>query len=84
MITIHNNPENLALPPRFKHLRFQCADVDTVDASRFFAPAYAFIEEGRGAGEGAAAALYFACGLIRLRIMPRTCACKHAIALLAS
>ncbi len=54
MITIHNNPENLALPPRFRQLRFQCADVDTVDISRFFAPSYAFIEEGRGAGEGGA------------------------------
>ena len=53
VITIHNNPENLALPARFRHLRFQAADVDTVDITQFFAPSYAFIEEGRAAGEGA-------------------------------
>jgi hypothetical protein len=53
VITIHNNPDNLKLPSRFKHLRFQLADVDTQDVSRFFSPTYSFIEEGRAADEGA-------------------------------
>lgn len=52
VVTIHNNPENMALPARFRHLRFQCADVDTVDITQYFAPSYTFIEEGRAAGEG--------------------------------
>lgn len=52
VITIHNNPENMKLPTRFKHLRFQLADVDTQDVSQFFDASYQFIEEGRGANEG--------------------------------
>ena len=52
MITIHNNPENMKLPERFKQLRLQLADVDTQDVSQFFDASYQFIEEGRGAGEG--------------------------------
>ena len=52
VITIHNNPENMKLPKRFKQLRLQLADVDTQDVSQFFDTAYQFIEEGRGAGEG--------------------------------
>ncbi|BDA42767.1 probable dual specificity protein phosphatase 6 at N-terminal half [Coccomyxa sp. Obi] len=52
VITIHNNPENMQLPAKFKHLRLQLADVDTQDISKFFATAYTFIEEARGANEG--------------------------------
>ncbi|EIE24571.1 phosphatases II [Coccomyxa subellipsoidea C-169] len=52
VITIHNNPENMQLPSRFKHLRLQLADVDTQDVSKFFAPTYTFIEEARAANEG--------------------------------
>lgn len=62
VISIHNNPENMALPARFKHLRFQCADVDTVDITKFFAPSYSFIEEGRSANEGETV-LFHPCGL---------------------
>ena len=54
MITIHNNPENLKLPGRFKQLRFQLADVDTQDVSQYFNASYEFVEEARGAGEGGA------------------------------
>ena len=46
----------MKLPSRFKHLRFQLADVDTQDVSQFFDASYQFIEEGRGANEGAACA----------------------------
>lgn len=53
VITIHNNPENMKLPAKFKHLRLQLADVDTQDISKYFAPSYAFIEEARAANEGA-------------------------------
>ena len=53
VVTIHNNPENMQLPGRFKHLRLQLADVDTQDVSKFFAPSYTFIEEARAANEGA-------------------------------
>ncbi len=52
VITIHNNPENMQLPAKFKHLRLQLADVDTQDISKFFATAYTFIEEARAANEG--------------------------------
>jgi hypothetical protein len=52
VITIHNNPENMQLPGRFKHLRLQLADVDTQDVSKFFAPSYTFIEEARAGNEG--------------------------------
>lgn len=52
VITIHNNPENIKLPKRFKQLRLQLADVDTQNVSQFFDASYQFIEEGRGAGEG--------------------------------
>ena len=53
VLTIHNNPENLRLPPRFQRLSFTLADVDTQDVSPFFAPAYDFIEAARAAREGA-------------------------------
>ena len=44
----------MKLPSKFKHLRFQLADVDTQDVSQFFDASYQFIEEGRGASEGRA------------------------------
>ena len=53
VLTIHNNPENLRLPPRFQRLSFTLADVDTQDVSPFFAPSYDFIEAARAAREGA-------------------------------
>ncbi len=62
VITIHNNPENMKLPSRFKHLRFQLADVDTQDVSQFFDASYQFIEEGRGANEGWASGSHYMLG----------------------
>lgn len=52
VLTIHNNPENLQLPPNFQRLQFQLADVDTQDCSPFFAPTFDFVEEARAAGHG--------------------------------
>eukprot|EP00884_Botryococcus_braunii_P013251 jgi/Botrbrau1/21927/Bobra.0249s0051.1 len=49
IITVHNNPENLNPPSRFKHLKFTMADVETEDISKLFAPTYDFIEEAREA-----------------------------------
>ena len=52
MVTIHNNPENVVLPAKVAQLQFQLADVDTQDASPFFAPTFDLIEEARAAGQG--------------------------------
>lgn len=53
ILTIHNNPENLKPPPRFKHLKYTLADVDTEDISKFFAQTFDFIEDAREANQGA-------------------------------
>mmetsp|Transcript_11961 Transcript_11961/g.35836 ORF Transcript_11961/g.35836 Transcript_11961/m.35836 type:complete len:480 (-) Transcript_11961:160-1599(-) len=50
VVTIHNSPENMELPAKFKHLRFQLADVDTQNVAPFFNTTYDFVEEGRAAG----------------------------------
>ena len=52
IVTIHNNPENLKPPARFKHLSFTLADVDTADVSQFFNASFEFIEEVRVCNEG--------------------------------
>ena len=57
VVTIHNNPENVALPAKMARLQFQLADVDTQDASPFFAPTFDFIEEARAAGQGTSCTL---------------------------
>ena len=58
IVTIHNNPENLQPPARFKHLRFTLADVDTADVSQFFNASYEFIEEARVRNEGRSSYLW--------------------------
>lgn len=50
VVTIHNNPGNLRLPPRWRHLRIELADVDSADMAPHLEPVYAFIEEARAAG----------------------------------
>lgn len=52
ILTIHNNPENLKPPGRYKHKQFVLADVETEDVSKFFDESYTFIEESRAAKEG--------------------------------
>ena len=42
----------MKLPPRFRHLRFQLADVDTQNVTPYFNASYDFIEEARAAGHG--------------------------------
>lgn len=50
VITIHNNPGNLKLPPgKYRHHKIELADVDTADISAHLRPAYDFIEENRAA-----------------------------------
>jgi hypothetical protein len=52
IITIHNNPDDLKAPARFKHLKYTLADVDTENITPFFAPSFDFIEEAREAKQG--------------------------------
>ena len=47
-----HDAENMKLPPRFRHLRFQLADVDTQNVTPYFNASYDFIEEARAAGHG--------------------------------
>ena len=50
VLTIHNNPERLALPPGTQHMQIQMADVDTEDIAPWMLPAHEFIEAARAAG----------------------------------
>ncbi len=50
---MHNNPENLKPPSRFKHKQCILADVETEDISKYFNESYTFIEEAQSAREGA-------------------------------
>ena len=52
ILTVHNNPENLTPPPRFKHKRLILADVETEDVSKYFNESFTYIEEARAAHEG--------------------------------
>ncbi|KAL4422489.1 hypothetical protein ABPG75_008686 [Micractinium tetrahymenae] len=53
IITIHNNPDNLKLPPgKYKHLKIELPDIDTADISAHLRPAIDFIEENRAAKRG--------------------------------
>ena len=47
IITIHNNPENLKVPNKYKHTQIPMADVDTEDISQHFNRTYEIIEEAR-------------------------------------
>jgi dual specificity MAP kinase phosphatase len=49
---VSGGAENMKLPPRFRHLRFQLADVDTQNVTPYFNASYDFIEEARAAGHG--------------------------------
>lgn len=49
---MHNNPENLKPPSKFKHKQLILADVETEDISKYFNDTYTFIEEAKSAGEG--------------------------------
>ncbi|KAK9816993.1 hypothetical protein WJX72_007967 [[Myrmecia] bisecta] len=51
ILTIHNHPENLKVPSKINHRKYELADVDTQDISPFFSPSYDFIEEARAANE---------------------------------
>ncbi|GAX75987.1 hypothetical protein CEUSTIGMA_g3430.t1 [Chlamydomonas eustigma] len=52
VITIHNHPENLKLPGKFKQLRLELPDVESADISQYFNQVYEFVEEGRAQAEG--------------------------------
>lgn len=52
VITIHNEPGNMKLPPRFKHVKFPLADVSTEDISQYFAPTYDIIDAARAKRQG--------------------------------
>lgn len=52
IITIHNDPENLKVPAKMKHMKVTAADLPSTDLSCFFNATYEFIEEG-AAGTGA-------------------------------
>ncbi|KAL4421080.1 hypothetical protein ABPG77_001375 [Micractinium sp. CCAP 211/92] len=53
IITIHNNPDNLKLPPgKYKHLKIELPDIDTADISAHLHTAFDFIEENRAAKRG--------------------------------
>lgn len=52
VVTIHNEPSNMKLPPRFKHVRFSLADVSTEDISQYFAPTYDIIDAARAKRHG--------------------------------
>lgn len=47
IITVHNNPENMKPPAKYKHLQLPLADVETEDISQFFNSSYEFIEQAR-------------------------------------
>ncbi|EFN52440.1 hypothetical protein CHLNCDRAFT_138968 [Chlorella variabilis] len=50
VVTIHNNPDNLRLPPgRYSHLKIELPDIETADISAHLRAAYDFIEEARAA-----------------------------------
>jgi dual specificity MAP kinase phosphatase len=53
VLTIHNNPERLALPAGVRRMQIQMADVESEELGPWLRQAHAFIEAGREAGHGA-------------------------------